>query len=68
MDQGGETYGSPPVQTMTVSAQAQPASSATGIVSAATRPAPDIVLELGVTADQGLTNDEVARRRVLLRR
>jgi Mg2+-importing ATPase len=65
MDEGGETYDSPPVRwwpTMTVSAPAQPTGSATGIVSAATLPAADLLDELGVTAGQGLSSGEVGRR------
>ncbi len=47
---------------MTVSAPAQPTGFATGIVSAATLPAADLLGELGVTADRGLSTDEVGRR------
>ncbi len=65
MDEGGETYDSPSVRrgpTMTVSALAQPTGFATGIVSAATLPAAELLGQLGVTADQGLASDEVGRR------
>jgi Mg2+-importing ATPase len=47
---------------MTVSAPAQPTGSATGIVSAATLPAADVLCELGVTAGEGLSSEEVGRR------
>lgn len=47
---------------MTVIAPAQPVGAATGIVSAATRPAADLLRELSITAEQGLSSDEVARR------
>ncbi|HSV67608.1 MAG TPA: magnesium-translocating P-type ATPase [Mycobacteriales bacterium] len=47
---------------MTVSAPAQPAGSATGVVSAATLPAADMLRELGVTVGEGLSSEEVARR------
>jgi magnesium-transporting ATPase (P-type) len=47
---------------MTVSAPAQPTGSATGIVSAATLPAADVLRELGVTAGEGLSSEEVGRR------
>ncbi|MDT7711356.1 MAG: P-type Mg2+ transporter, partial [Pseudonocardiales bacterium] len=49
---------------MTVSAPVQPAISTTGIVSAATRSAADMLGELSVTAEEGLPSDEVARRQV----
>ena len=65
IDEGGETYDSPSVRwgpTMTVSALAQPTGFATGIVSAATLPAAELLGQLGVTADQGLASDEVGRR------
>lgn len=42
---------------MTVSAPVQLAISTTGIVSAATLPAADILRELGITADSGLSSD-----------
>src|SRR2546421_11608724 len=47
---------------MTVSARVQPAGSVTGIVSAATRPAAEVLREFGVTAGKGLSGEELARR------
>ena len=47
---------------MTITAPPPAAGTATGIVSAATRPAADLLRELGVTADQGLSGAEVTRR------
>jgi P-type Mg2+ transporter len=47
---------------MTVSAAAQPTASVTGIMSAATLPAADVLREHGVTAGEGLSGEEVARR------
>ncbi|KAF5990661.1 magnesium-translocating P-type ATPase [Streptomyces sp. WAC00263] len=48
---------------MTVAAPTPQASPPTGVVSAATRPAADLLRELGVTAGEGLSGEEVARRR-----
>ena len=47
---------------MTVTAQPQAASPATGVVSAAALPATDVLRQLGVTADSGLPGAEVALR------
>jgi len=47
---------------MTVTAQPQAASPATGVVSAAALPATDVLRQLGVTADSGLSSAEVALR------
>jgi len=47
---------------MTVSAPAQPTASVTGIMSASTLPAADVLREHGVTAGEGLSDEEVGRR------
>lgn len=47
---------------MTVTAPAQPTESVTGIAAAASLPVADVLRELGVAADTGLSKDEVARR------
>jgi P-type Mg2+ transporter len=48
---------------MTVSARVQPAGSVTAIASAAPLPAADVLREHGVTAGEGLSGEELARRK-----
>ncbi|MDT7574828.1 MAG: P-type Mg2+ transporter, partial [Pseudonocardiales bacterium] len=47
---------------MTVSAPPKPTESVSPIVSAATRPAKDVLHDLGVSPGTGLSRDEVTRR------
>jgi P-type Mg2+ transporter len=51
---------------MTVTAPPQAASPAAGVVSAAALPTADVLQQLGVTADSGLSSTEVALRRARL--
>jgi len=47
---------------MTVTAPAEPTGNSTGIVSAATLPGPELLRELGASAAEGLSSEEVLRR------
>jgi P-type Mg2+ transporter len=47
---------------MTVSPPAQPAGSATAVVSASTRSVAEVLRDFGVTAGEGLSGEEVVRR------
>ena len=47
---------------MTVTAAMTPTGTAAGVASAATRPAVDLLRELGVTAENGLSGEDVLRR------